>query len=344
MYNDRLYADGVHSMLLAEWELLCNTPLVIRNGYRIAYTDSAQPKTKTRYHNLQLKWRNKINQEYEVSSLHYGYEIRDDQVCSYHFVSPSSIRGALRSWSIRHLVHPALSPALNPAPNEDEEAVAAHKACVFKGLAQSDTGCELIASLFGLAADEGEADMPSNAGRLAIETERFSRTELGPVDVGGVDMETSGGPSNVHREMIARNPLDRMTHAAVGGGLHRFLEVAPGATFRVHLRIINPLDCDLGLLGLWVRELNDGMLRIGALSSIGRGRMEVQNQAYELWRRPNAPRLQGHAFIQEEAGGKRNNDILAGLWARYVVPSEALLKFADYLKDFTGGGDDASLS
>ena len=72
--------------------------------------------------------------------------------------------------------------------------------------------------------------------------------------------------------------------------------------------------------------------------------MEVQKQAYELWRRPDAPRLQGQAFIREEAGGSRNSDILAGLWARYVVPSDALLKFTAYLKDFTGGGADASLS
>ena len=54
MYNDRLYADGVHSVLLAEWELLCKTPLVIRNGYHIAYTDSAQ--TRPRWSNLELKW------------------------------------------------------------------------------------------------------------------------------------------------------------------------------------------------------------------------------------------------------------------------------------------------
>jgi CRISPR/Cas system CSM-associated protein Csm3 (group 7 of RAMP superfamily) len=342
MYNDRLYADGVHSVLLAEWEMLCSTPLVIRNGYQIAYTDSA--KNKTRYHNLNLKWRNKENQEYEVSSLYYGYEICNGQVCSFHFVSPNSIRGALRSWSIRNFVLPDLYLAMNPASSKDEDAVASHKACVMKGLARSDTGCELIASLFGLAADEGESDMPSNAGRLTIETERFTETGLCPVDVGGASMITTGGPGNVRREMTARNPLDRMTHASVDGGLHRFLEVARGARFKVHLRIINPLDCDLGLLGLWVRELNDGMLRIGGLSSIGRGRMEVKKQAYNLWRRPNAPKLQGHALIGEEVSSNNSNDIMDGIWAHYVVSPEALPGFADYLKDFTGGCDIASLS
>ena len=128
-------------------------------------------------------------------------------------------------------------------------------------------------------------------------------------------------------------------------GLHRFLEVARGESFKVHLRITNPLDCDLGLLGLWVREMQDGMLRIGGLSSIGRGRVAAHEQTYELWRRADAPQLQGHALLREEAGGSRKDDILAGLWTRYVVSPEALLKFAEtYLGEFTGGGIDASLS
>jgi len=343
MYNDRLYADGVHSVLLVEWELLCKTPLVIRNGHQIAYADSA-PTKKTRYHNLQLKWKDKTNQEHEVAALHYGYEICDGKLSSYHFVPPSSIRGALRSWSIHHFVLPALYPALNPAPKDDADGAAAHKACVRQGLAQRDTGLELISSLFGLAADESEEELPSNAGRLQIETVKFTGAGLQPVDVSGVSMASFDGPDNVRRVMPVRNPLDRITHASREGGLHRFLEVTHGETFKVHLRIINPLDCDLALLGLWVRELNDGMLRIGALSSIGRGRMEVQQQTYELWRRTNAPKLQGCALLGDETDGSRPDDILSGLWKCHVIPPETLLEFTDYLKEFTGGSIDASLS
>ena len=340
MYNDQLFAGGVHSVFLADWELLCRTPMVIRNGQQITYRDSAS--TKTRYHDLQLKWQSKDSQGFEVAALHYGYEIRGTHVDSYHFVPPSSIRGALRSWSIRHLIHPSLYPALSQPPKDDADGIAAHKICLRKGLEKRNTGCELIASLFGLAADESEADMPSNAGRLHIETERFAGTGLRPVDVSGVSMTTADGPENVRREMAVRNPLDHITHASLAGGLHHFLEVRSGETIKVHLRIINPLDCDLGLVGLWVRELNDGMLRIGALSSIGRGRMEVQNQAYELWSRYNAPKLKGHSFLREEAESIRSNDILAGIWMRYAVPPETLPRFANYLKDFTGGCADVS--
>ncbi|MDD1762122.1 MAG: RAMP superfamily CRISPR-associated protein [Methanothrix sp.] len=342
MYNDRIYADGVHSVLLAEWELLCKTPLVIRNGHQIAYGDSAP--IKTRYRNLQLKWREKQNQEYEVAALHYGYEIRGNRVCSYHFVPPSSIRGALRSWSIRQLVHPKLHSVFIPVSNEDAASVVAHKACVQGGLSQCHEGCELIASLFGLAAYDGEENLPSNAGRLHIETERFAGENLRPVDVSGIRMATSDGPDNVRREMPVRNPLDRMTHASRDAGLHRFLEVASGEKFKVHLRIVNPLDCDIGLLGLWVRELNYGMLRIGALSSIGRGRMEVQKQKYGLWRRANAPRLQEQDRFSDETDGNLPNDILSGLWKCHTISAEALLEFTPYLREFTGGSIDDTLS
>lgn len=342
MYNDQLFANGVHSVLLADWELVCETPLAIRNGQQIAYSDNTP--TKTRLGKLNLSWQMKPDEEHAVAALYYGYEISNGQVQSYHFVPPSSLRGALRSWSIRHLVHPTLYEAFTSPAKGDESAVASHRSCVQDGLAQRDTGCELIASLFGLAADESDESAPSNAGRLSIETQKFSGVGLRMVAVSDAKMDAPSEPDNVHRHMTVRNPLDRMTQASRKGGLHRFLEVCKGERFAVQLRIINPLDCDLGLLGWWVRELNDGMLRIGALSSIGRGRVAVQQQAYELWRRPDSPRLRGQALLQEEVGSSRNNDILAGLWARYVVPSDVLLKFTDYLKDFTGGSIDAPLS
>ncbi|MDQ1261073.1 MAG: hypothetical protein QG575_254 [Euryarchaeota archaeon] len=342
MYDDRLYANGVHSVLLADWELTCETPLVIRNGQQIAYSDNAP--SKTRLDKLSLSWETQRDEENAVAALHYGYEIRDERVHRYHFVPASSVRGALRSWSIRHLVHPTLYEAFASPAKEDEKVVASHRSSVLQGLAQRNTGCELIASLFGLAADEHDESTPSNAGRLSIETQKFAGAGLRMVAVSDAKMEAPIEPSNVNRQMPVRNPLDRITNASRKGGLHRFLEVCRGERFVVQLRIVNPLDCDLGLLGLWVRELNDGMLRIGAFSSIGRGRMAVLRQEYELWRRPNAPKLQGDAFLREEADGSHSNDILAGLWTRYAVPPDELTKFVDYLKEFTGGSIDVSLS
>jgi hypothetical protein len=333
-------------VLLAEWELLCKTPLVVRNGEQVSYSDSASANSKTRYKELRMKWQSKVSPDYEVAALHYGYEIRDGKVYSYHFVPPSSIRGSLRSWSIRHLVHPALYPGLFPAPKDDTNAQAKHERCLRKGLEQSSTGFGLIASVFGLAVEEGELDHLSNAGRLRVETGKFMGSGLRSVKVSDLSMGAyeEEGPDNVQRQMQVRSPLDRMTHAVVDQGLHHFLEVATGRTFQVRLKILNPTDTDPALLGLWVRELNDGMLRIGALTSIGRGRMEVQKQNYELWRRTNAPPLKGNAILGDETDGDRSTDVLSGLWRCHHIKPEKLLNFTKYLEEFTGGSINGPLS
>lgn len=343
MYNDRIFADGVHSMLLAYWQLVCETPLAIRNGLQITYSDSAP--TKTRYQDLYLSWQASQESGHAVTALHYGYEIREGEVRPVHSVPSSSVRGALRSWTIRHLVQAKLRAAFQPASSEDVEEAQAHNVILRQGLARRESGCELIASLFGLAADEAESGAPANAGRLIVETERFDGANLRPVDVSGVKMAADAGPDNVRRHLSVRNPLDRITHASREHGLHQFLEVARGQTFGVHLRIVNPLDCDLGLLGLWVREIDYGMLRIGALASVGRGRVAVRQPSYELWRRPNAPQLAGHAWLNEATAEEDSDDILTGLWTRYTVAPDALLRFAaQYLKEYTGGDADVALS
>jgi len=147
MYNDRLFTDGVHSVLLADWELACETPLVIRNGQQIAYSDKT-PQDKTRLGKLSLSMQAPVDEEHAVAALNYGYEIRDGRVHSYHFVPPSSVRGAIRSWSIRHFVHTTLYEALSSPAKEDEDAVSLHRSSIQRGLDQRNSGLELIASLF----------------------------------------------------------------------------------------------------------------------------------------------------------------------------------------------------
>jgi hypothetical protein len=345
MYNDRLYAGGVHSVLLAEWELLCKTPLVVRNGEQVSYSDSASSNSKTRYKELRMKWQRKMSPDHEVAALHYGYVVGEGKVSSYHFVAPSSIRGLLRAWSIRHLVPPALYPGLVPASNDDAEAQAIHDRCLKIGLNQSNTGFGLIASVFGLAAEDGESDHPSNAGRLRVETGKFKGSGLRSVDVSDISMGADEvGPDNVQRQMQVRSPLDRMTHAVVDKGLHHFLEVASGGVFKIYIRILNPTDNDLALLGLWAREMNDGLLRIGALTSIGRGRMEIQEPKYELWRRRNAPLLDGKDLLECENVEDRQADVLSGLWRCQQIKPEALLSFTKYLEEFIGGNIDGPIS
>lgn len=342
MYDHRLYAKGVHSVLLVEWLLVCKTPLVIRNGKTLAYTENTgRPKTRGR--DLTLQWReadkkgqkknDKIT-EAEVASLAYGYAIEDGQVVSYHFVPASSVRGALRSWTLRHLLHPDFRGKLLPPSSEDKAETKVYLAELKRALEYRRYGYELVASLFGLATDtrSGE-ELPANVGRLSVETEDFAGMEGGKIEVGGAMMGARQGPQNVRRQMRVRNPLDRITHGSKDGGLHHFLEICRGETFTVRMAIVNPLDSDIGLLSLWQRELDDGMLRLGALSSIGRGRVAIQTQQYTLWQEAAAPPLAGMMYFQPDEAAE-DEDALAGIWQRYRLLSEKLVQFRPYVEEF----------
>ena len=293
MYDHRIFAAGIHSVLRARWELRCETPLAIRNGLSVSYTESGG--SKSRGQGLRFSWKQAEkttgkDTEHVVAALHYGYEIAGDEVGTYHFVPASSVRGALRSWTMRHIVHPAFRSELTPPSKEDEAKTSAYFARVRQALKERSLGYQLVASLFGLALDTREEGAQlANAGRMQVETGRFDEAAVHPIAANGTVVQGKVGPANARRQMAVRSPVDRLTHATKEGGLHHFLEFSRGQTFTVDLSILNPQGSDVGLISLWVRELNEGLLRIGALASIGRGRVAVPHQDYHLWRRPGAP-------------------------------------------------------
>ncbi|MCP4164948.1 MAG: hypothetical protein GY759_03520 [Chloroflexi bacterium] len=336
MYDNNIYAGGVHSAMRVQWALKCETPLALRNGIKLSYSENTQPP-KTRGRGLKLQWRSKQGSDFEVAGLYYGYEIEGNQVVAYHLVPASSVRGALRSWTIRHLVHPQFRDALSPPPNDDQDKVNTYIDALSQAFQERHYGYELIASLFGLATDTRSRDWSySNAGRLSVDVKRFDRVDARTVDAGGPIMQANAGPDNVRRNMHVRNPLDRLTHASKEGGLHHFLEFSRGEVFHVHLQILNPQESDIAMLGLWVREMNDGMLRFGALSSIGRGRVSVSKQSYNLWRRQNAPALAGFEHFLTDAGSSEMDDALAGIWLHHSLPPGDLEQFEAYLDEYTG--------
>ncbi|MEW5985001.1 MAG: RAMP superfamily CRISPR-associated protein [Chloroflexota bacterium] len=330
MYNNHIFSVGVHSVFLAFWKLECVTPLAIRNGLSISYEEAIARKSRGR--DLKFKWKPKEGSDYEVAALHYGYEIANGQVSAYHFVPASSVRGALRSWTISHLVHPDFRSKMTPPEREDETRTQAYVDNMQAALAERRNGYQLIASLFGLALDtRGEEEQLANAGRLRLETEKFSEAKARPIAANGIVAQGKAGPDNAHRQMVVRNPLDRITHASKEGGLHHFLEFCRGESFAVRISILNPQGSDLGLINLWVREMDDGLLRIGALSSIGRGRVRVVKQSYNLWQRPGAPKIEGLEHFVASKG--HDNDALADLWQSHTLPDTALGKFKKYLQE-----------
>ncbi len=338
MYDNKILQGGVHGVLLARWRLRCETPLAIRNGLSISVAEPKRPKTRGM--GLTFRWLPHQGDEHEVAALHYGYEVSGSQVRSYHYVPASSVRGALRSWTINHLVQPAWRRDMTPPDKEEgKEAQDAYLGRVRGALSERASGWELIGSLFGSALDTREEENRwSNVGRLRLETERFAcatkRCDAPPQPIAANGRVAQGdvGPGNARRQLTVRNPLDRMTHASREGGLHHFLEFCAGEEFVVRLAIVNPQGVDIGLLGLWVREMNDGLLRLGALATIGRGRVKVNEEGYTLWQRPGAPALEGFERFTK-AGALAPDDALAGLWEPYTLAPEALAHFQTYLSE-----------
>ncbi len=337
MYDNKIFSRGVWGVLKVDWSLICETPLVIRNGLDICYTVSEA--VKTRNQGLNFAWKGKVEKtEYEVAALHYGYEVKDGKVGKYHFVPASSVRGALRTWTIRQFVQSDFQGRLTPPKADQSEAIQAYFKSVQAALTSPQTGYPLVAGLFGLALEaRQQADLPGNAGRLIVETEPFASPAGRAIAINGPQPGGEMGPANARREMAVRNPLDRVTHASKDGGLHHFLEFCRGETFGVHLSILNPRQADLGLVSLWVREMNTGLLRLGALTSIGRGRVRVQEQGYRLWQAHGRPAWPH--FVQETPAP--TGEALAGLWEcrRLEEPEQALRSFEKDVLTEIGGAD-----
>ncbi|GIK38056.1 MAG: hypothetical protein BroJett011_18890 [Chloroflexota bacterium] len=329
MYNNRIFSEGVHSVLLIRWNLRCETPLVIRNGLSVGYTEPKTPKNRGL--NLKFKWAEETG-EHAVSILHYGYEVNDSSISAYHFVPPSSVRGALRSWTLNHLGKADFLSNITPPPQEGKILLEAYLNNVQAALADRRHGYQLVFSLFGLALDTQDASKRlGNAGRLQLETDKFNQAEVQPIAVNGIVNQGRVGPDNVNRQMTVRNPLDRLTQASKEGGLHHFLEFCRGTSFTVRMFILNPQGCDLGLISLWRQEMNDGLLRLGALANIGRGRVCIKEESYALWKRRGAPDLDGFQLFTS-AANTLENEALADLWEEYTLPVDRLDNFKTYLK------------
>ena len=146
----------------------------------------------------------------------------------------------------------------------------------------------LIQNLFGLAAESGDATANEEtvAGRLQIETgdlAGLSKDEFKKSLLSGTWRNFQPGSTHGRMLISTRSPIDRITHSAKDGGLHSFMELAPGNRFDVNLRIANPLSADLGFIAFWENGINDGFLRFGGLAAAGRGRMKISSTTVTLY-------------------------------------------------------------
>lgn len=317
------FQDGVTSVLKVDWTLRLETPLCIRNGTKSALKSTGAGK-KTRNIAMDFFWnKEKSGDEVEVSEAAFCVVVekneatgKDEAVPRYR-VSGKSVRGALRSWTITHLVDEDFQVLFTETKKASDDKETATKAADDRKKlwekALTFPGFELVWDLFGgvIGGDDKAADMPARNGRLSCLTNPLDNRADKPLLKGSWQpgANSNFGPKNAFRHITVRGPLDRITQAAKSGGLHQFVEFSPNQSISVSFRVANPTPPDLGLFSVWRQEIDSGMLRMGGLSSIGRGRMKVEKASYVL-----AGRDEDLADFARLPGTDVADDLFANLW------------------------------
>lgn len=270
------------------WTLNLETPLVVRSGGHFVWKNAE--KKKTRNYWMEFNWMLTDKEGWHhVSDLYHSVEIKENQIVPYYHIPSSSVRGALRAWTIEHLLkreHWDIEKYLKPLTAD-----------ALKNKTADLIRLEPILDLFGFAVEGTDKAITkefTKAGRLKIIVDRFEATDEKPCVDG--DWASNGiktfGPENAKRHVKPRNPLDRITHAAKDSGLHHNLEFSEGQKFKItfkirkaktseqheEAKISEECDFDKKLLKKWREEINAGIIRIGGLTGIGRGRVSVQDQ------------------------------------------------------------------
>jgi len=151
-------------------------------------------------------------------------------------------------------------------------------------------GGHLIQNLFGIGTDSEDAQLTdqSVAGRIQLtvgDLAELSAEEFKKHLIDGDFKNCEFGSTNGKMNIKTRNPLDKITNAAKEGGLHSFMELSKGNEFSVFINIINPTPKDFGFIALWEQGIETGLLRLGGLTSIGRGRLTIKSTDIKIFLR-----------------------------------------------------------
>ncbi len=289
------------SLAVIKWTFKTETPLLIRSTHNASWRQSpigndGKPIGKARGSECQFRMipRDKSDREddkkfSQVTLPYMTLFLENNEVKPVYTIPASAIRGALRNWTIRHLVKEKYWDAF--IQKKKEEADENYKKKQENAL--KDPGWQLVFSLFGQALDTSKEDSDKKQedkeksnkkepkgykGRLQIEVGKLSGGTKEPGACGKWTPDSVYDPSNAIRHIKMRNPLDRVTHASVSGGLHTFVEFGRNMEFEVTFTIREPERVHMALMALWKREIEYGMIRFGALSSVGRGRVSIVNE------------------------------------------------------------------
>ena len=261
-------ADSSGNRLTESWEMTLETPMVVRSGGKFGWKNAAA--SKTRNNKMKFKWGQEKGQLEEIGDLNFSIRLVAQVAKPYYHIPSAGIRGSLREWAITNLL---------PREQWDMEKYLKELPA---GQPVPDMMWKII-SLFGFTVstpDKERTQQCTRAGRLMISVEPFKESADRPAMQGTWDEQAGNnyGPDNAIRHVKPRNPLDRITHAAKDGGLHNFLEFSSGQNVGIHIRITNPNDFDMKFIETVKQEINDGMIRFGGLSGVGRGRVNISKK------------------------------------------------------------------
>ncbi len=343
------FPNGVTSLLKCTWTLELKTPLVIRASTNASIHNKKGDgeSQKGRASQYDFRWeeptsiQGKKNEWSAVRDFNYEFYAVENEDSSTkekfpfalkarYSIPGSSIRGALRQSLIHSLITDGEQQLLFSLPKLDQNQ-SIDTSTRKKRMSEAREVVENeqnywhdVLSLFGIAYDlNPDIDKPLIwSGRL----------EMGSVILPDRDGQTDGlrydtsevngcAPRNIDKHVNTRSPLDRVTMAAKSGGLHSGIEMSEGQTFTIEFRIVNPRPNDFKILKLWKRDIDAGFIRFGGLSSQGRGKAEILNDAYQLYAACNTPLCKTIG----ELGKEEIADELVGIWTGAEFNLESLL-------------------
>lgn len=322
------FPQGVISLIKCTWTLELKTPLVIRASTNASIHNNEGKKGREKTNDFRWEKESSNNSDWTaIRDFNYEFAVgEDNKLVARYSIPGSSIRGALRQWTIKALVKDdELSLFTLPKLEKDDTIGRAIRMINARVAVENPDNCwHDVLSLFGIAYDlnPGVDEPLIWSGRL----------EMGSVTLPDGEGKTDGfrydasevnscAPKNIGTHVKTRSPLDRVTMAAKKGGLHSVIEMSEGQTFTLEFRIVNPRQNDLKILKLWKRDIDAGFIRFGGLSSQGRGKAKIVSDAYQLYAVCNTP-------LGKEIGDLCKPEIahdFAGIWAGAELDFETLL-------------------
>jgi CRISPR/Cas system CSM-associated protein Csm3 (group 7 of RAMP superfamily) len=311
------FPQGVSSLLKCIWTLELKTPLVIRASTNASIHNNEGKKGREKTN--EFRWEEESSKDSDWTAIRdFNYEFavgEDNKLIARYSIPGSSIRGALRQWTIKALVKDDEMSLFTLPKLEKNDTIGRAIRMINARVAveNPDNFWHDVLSLFGTAYDlnPGVDEPLIWSGRL----------EMGSVTLPDGEGKTDGfqydasevntcAPKNIDKHVKTRSPLDRVTMAAKKGGLHSVIEMSEEQQFTVEFRILNLKPNDLKIVRLWKRDIDAGFIRFGGLSSQGRGKVKIVNDAYSIYAACHTPLGEAiRGFGKEEIAQD-----FAGIW------------------------------